>query len=64
MSLSTASIGVCQLANGWDAERLMEAADQAMYQAKRSGGDRATVYHAGSVHPLSATQRPAGAESA
>lgn len=33
----TVSIGVAELAKGWDASQLVEAADKAMYLAKRSG---------------------------
>lgn len=33
----TVSIGVAQLAPGWDADRLVESADKALYTAKRSG---------------------------
>jgi len=40
----TISIGVAELKNGWSAEELFEAADQAMYMSKREGKNRITVF--------------------
>jgi len=42
----TASVGVAEWRPGWDARTLIEAADRAMYQAKRQGRDQAACYAA------------------
>lgn len=38
------SIGLSELRPGWNVQRLVETADKAMYQAKRSGGNRAIAF--------------------
>jgi diguanylate cyclase (GGDEF)-like protein len=40
----TISIGIAQYQPGWSAERLFEAADQAMYVSKRKGKNRISIY--------------------
>ncbi|MBU1249282.1 MAG: GGDEF domain-containing protein [Proteobacteria bacterium] len=43
----TISIGVAQLEEGWDADRLVEAADTALYTAKKSGRNIVSRYDFG-----------------
>lgn len=40
----TVSIGVAQLAEGWPMENLIEAADKAMYKAKRTGRNKVLAF--------------------
>ncbi len=60
----TASIGVAEWRSGWDARRLVEAADQAMYSAKSQGGDRLVCQSADQlpVHPAGAGHAGVGAD--
>lgn len=63
-----ASLGVAQWEPGWDAARLIEAADQAMYLAKKQGRDQliclepATAQHCNAGVPPAVAQASGSAE--
>ncbi len=55
-----ASLGVAQWEEGWDANRLIQVADKAMYAAKRQGHNRLVCYAPGTTlrPPTAASARP------
>ena len=40
----TVSIGLAMLRQGWDAEKILQKADEAMYQSKENGKNQITVF--------------------
>lgn len=58
----TASIGVAEWRTGWNAQQLVEAADQAMYSAKRRGRGDLACYPQG-ASPATDTRVPAGSSA-
>jgi diguanylate cyclase (GGDEF)-like protein len=55
----TASLGVAEWQDGWQAERLIEAADQMMYTAKHQGGNRLACRAIEAPLPAPTSQPPA-----